>query len=61
MATWTGQGLGIFNNKGGIDFRGAIYYQNQSPEFARLNQVAAVFEHGTDASGAVKTEIREWK
>ena len=61
MATWKGQGVGIFTSKGGIDFRGAIYYQSQSPKFARLNQMAAVYEHGADATGAVKTEIWEWK
>ena len=57
----TGQGVGIFNSKGGFDFRGAIYYQSQSPKFARLNQMAAVYEHGADASGAVTNEIWEWK
>jgi hypothetical protein len=61
MATWKGQGVGIFNSAGGIDFRGAIYYQTQSPRFARLNLMAAVYEHGADASGAVKNEIWEWK
>ena len=61
MATWKGQGVGIFNSKGGIDFRGAIYYQSQLPKSARLNQIAAVYEHGADGSGAVKNEVWEWK
>jgi hypothetical protein len=60
-ATWTGQGVGVFNSKGGIDFRGAVYCQSQTPKLSRLNPVAVIFEHSVDASGAVKTEAWEWK
>src|SRR6185437_5643248 len=43
MASWVGQGVGKLGRGQAISYRGAIYYQSQSPEWARLNGVAAVF------------------
>lgn len=60
-ATWTGQGVGIFNADGSISFRGALYYQSAHPKWARLNRVAAVFEYQQDATGNTAGSIWEWK
>jgi len=60
-AMWTGGGVGSFTPSGGTSFRGAIYYQTQSPQWARLNGVAAVFEYEEDASGNTRDETWEWK
>ncbi|MSQ15390.1 MAG: hypothetical protein EXR50_05960 [Dehalococcoidia bacterium] len=61
MATWVGTGVGHFTSTGGISFRGAVYYQSSSPAWARLNTVAAVYEHEIDASGNASNQIWEWK
>ena len=45
MASWVGQGVGTLGRGQAISYRGAIYYQSQSPEWKRLNGVAAVFDH----------------
>lgn len=61
MATWIGQGIGTFRKDGGIGFRGAVYYQTASAKWARLNTVAAVYEHNVDAKGKAKSDLWEWK
>jgi len=60
-ATWKGQGVGRFNPDGSISFRGAIYYESNSPQWSRLNSVAAVYEHEIGADGAIKDKTWEWK
>jgi hypothetical protein len=60
-ATWTGGGAGRFTDDGGVSWRGAIYYQSQSPAFARLNGIACVFEYSVDASGKTEATLTEWK
>ena len=61
MASWVGQGVGKFTSTGGISFRGAIYYRTATPAWARLNGVAAVYEHEVDAKGDIHNQVWEWK
>lgn len=61
MATWVGQGVGVMKKEGGVSFRGAVYYQTSSPKWARLNNVAAIFEHEVDGDGIVRSQLWEWK
>jgi len=61
IATWRGSGVGNFRQDGGIDYRGAIYYQSQTPGLARLNGIAALFEYTVDASGKTESKLTEWK
>jgi hypothetical protein len=37
------------------------YYQSASPEWLRLNGVAAVFEYEVDENGSTTAKIWEWK
>ena len=61
MASWRGQGVGRLTADGGQEFRGAIYLETASPQWARLNSVALVYEYSADASGKTETKIWEWK
>jgi hypothetical protein len=61
IATWRGSGVGHFTQDGGVSYRGAIYYHSQSPGFARLNGIAALFEYSVDASGKTESTLTEWK
>ncbi len=61
MATWTGQGVGILTQSGGVSFRGAIYLYSTSPKWQRLNAVASVFEYEVDADDNFKATLTEWK
>jgi len=58
---WVGQGAGHFKAGGGVSWRGAVHYETSSPKLARLNGIAAVFEHETDASENCDTKAWEWK
>jgi len=58
LATWRGNGVGRMTEAGGTEFRGAIYFESASPDWAPLNGVAGVFEYSTDEGG--KTESRVW-
>lgn len=60
MATWRGQGIGRITESGGTEFRGAIYFETASPNWARLNGIAAVYEYSADESGKVETKLWEW-
>lgn len=60
-ATWVGQGVGTIRKDGSVSYRGAIFYQTASPQWARLNAVAAVFEYEVDSQGNTKSGIWEWK
>jgi hypothetical protein len=60
-ATWVGSGIGVFRSDGGVNFRGAIFYQTAAPAWARLNKVATVFEYDVDAQGGTKSKLWEWK
>ncbi len=61
MATWVGQGVGTIKKDGAVGYRGAIYYYSAAPAWARLNQVAAIFEYEVDPEGNCKGETWEWK
>jgi len=61
IASWRGSGVGHFTDDGGVSYRGAIYYQSQTPGFARLNGIAALFEYSVDASGKTESSLTEWK
>ena len=61
-ATWIGNGVGRMTGKGSAAiWRGAVYYQTSSPKWARLNDVAAVFEYETDEQGNTTAKLWEWK
>ena len=61
MASWVGQGVGKLGRGQAIRYRGAIYYHSASPEWPRLNSVAAVFEYEVDEQGNTDAKIWEWK
>jgi hypothetical protein len=61
METWVGQGVGVIGKGGRVSYRGAVYYQTSSSKWARLNNVAAVFEYEVNANGATKSSTWEWK
>jgi hypothetical protein len=61
MATWKGQGCGMFQPNGAISYRGALYYNTASAKLARLNSVAVAFEFEVAADGAVLTKGWEWR
>ena len=59
--TWKGQGVGTFDDKGGINFRGSLYYYSDGDNFKKLNAIAAPFEHYVDAEGNTESKVWEWK
>ncbi|HKN39765.1 MAG TPA: hypothetical protein VJ456_11720 [Acidimicrobiia bacterium] len=61
LATWRGTGVGHMTETGGTEFRGAIYFETASANWARLNGVAGVFEYAADASGKTESKVWEWK
>jgi hypothetical protein len=61
MASWKGSGVGVFDGKGGADFRGAIYYHSSASAWTRLNKIAAVFEYRENPDGSTQAQIWEWK
>ncbi len=62
MATWRGQGAGRFSGSGGaVTWRGAIYYETASPQLAKLNGTAVVYEYESDESGKTEAKYWEWK
>jgi hypothetical protein len=60
-ATWKGQGVGTFQEDGGISYRGALYCQSTSTRFERLNTIACVFEYAVDAEGNTSSKLYEWR
>ena len=59
--TWKASGRGMFQKNGGINFRGAVYYQSTSAKWTRLNSIAVVYEHDIDAEGGTTGKVWEWK
>ena len=59
--SWVGQGTGHFKPAGGVSFRGAVYYETASQKLVRLNGMAVIYEHETDASDNCSTKYWEWK
>ncbi len=67
-ATWTGSGVGRLvggqvpgQAGGGVEYRGAIYYQTASEKLARLNGIAVVFEFSADENDKTSAKFWEWK
>ncbi len=60
-AAWKGSGLGKFGPGGAVSYRGAIYYQTESPSLQRLNGVAVIFEYDIDGDGNTVGRFWEWK
>lgn len=61
LATWVAQGVGTMKQDGTTSFRGAVYYQTSSRDWARLNSVAVVYEYEAGAQGNTLTQAWEWK
>ncbi|MFE7599941.1 hypothetical protein [Streptomyces sp. NPDC057494] len=59
--TWHGSGVGRFNESGGVNWRGAVFYETAAASFARLNGTAVVFEFDTEENGKVSASLFEWK
>jgi len=60
-ATWTGHGIGTVRAGGAASYRGAVYYQTDTPAWSRLNGIATVFEFEVDAQGKTLARLWEWK
>ncbi len=60
-ATWKGQGVSKFVGGGAVSYRGAIYFNTTSPQLARLNDDATVFEFDVDAEGNTHSKLWDWK
>lgn len=58
---WAGQGVGTIQKDGSVSYRGAVYCQTASPQWARLNKVAVLFEYEVDAEGNTRSRLFEWK
>jgi len=61
MASWSGSGVGVFDGKGGIDFKGALFSHSAAPAWAPSNKLATVFEYRENADGSTHTQFWEWK
>jgi hypothetical protein len=60
--TWRGSGVGKPTGRGmGVSYRGAIYYESNSPKFSRLNSLCGVFDYEVDENGNTQAVISEWK
>ncbi|MFD6968293.1 hypothetical protein OG756_33350 [Streptomyces sp. NBC_01310] len=58
--TWRGQGVGHFDDSGGVHWRGSIFYETGAPRFAELAGTAGVFEFDTDESGKMASKVYQW-
>lgn len=59
--TWTGTGIGAFQEGGAISYRGMIFYRTTSQKLARLNNTSAAFEFDVDGAGNTISKAWEWK
>ena len=60
-ATFEGRGVGTMNEKGGVSWRGCLFFQSQSTKWSRLNGVAVAFEQDMDGEGNGTGAFWEWK
>jgi len=60
-ATFRGMGVGRFVGPGAMSWRGSLFYESASDEFARLNGIAVLFEYEIDESGKSEGRLFEWK
>lgn len=59
---WTGTGVGKPSGKGlAAKWRGALFFQTSSARFAKLNEIATVFEYEVDENGNTASKLWEWK
>ncbi|MEU6661956.1 hypothetical protein [Streptomyces sp. NPDC046821] len=58
--TWHGLGVGHFNESGGVNWRGAIFYETTADAFAELTGTVGVFEFDAEESGKVHGKIYGW-
>ena len=61
VATFTATGIGKFNAEGGINFRGACYFQTSAPSLSSLNGKCVVYDWDVDAAGKATWELWEKK
>ena len=61
QASFKAAGVGKLLDDGAVSYRGASYYYSDSPNFRRLNAVAAIFEFSADAEGDTKSKSWEWR
>ncbi|HEY9367056.1 hypothetical protein [Streptomyces sp.] len=59
--TWHGSGVGRFDEKGAIDWRGALFFETAADRFAALPGIAAVFEFHVEDDGTSTAKLYEWK
>ena len=59
--SWTGQGAGKLLGRGAVAWRGAVYYQTDAPELARLNGIAVIYQFQADEAGKTQATYFEWK
>ena len=60
-ANWKGSGVGRQTGEGmAASFRGAVYYSTASESWARLNEIAGVYEFEIDAEGNTSGVAWEW-
>jgi len=60
VATFKATGMGTFNAEGGVNFRGACYFQASAPSLSSLNGKCMVYEWDVDANGNATWELWEW-
>ena len=61
VVSWKGSGLGKIGAGGALSYRGMLYFQTASQEFARLNGACGAFEYEVDPAGATVSKVWEWK
>jgi hypothetical protein len=59
-ASWEGHGVGQFTEDG-MSWRGSVVYTSDSPAFAELRTVLAVFEAEQTQDGAMDVRLWAWK
>src|SRR5262249_6034201 len=59
--TWNATGIGRFTGKGGVNWRGSVYYSTKSEKLAKLNGHAFIYEYDVDESGNFTGRVFEWK
>lgn len=59
--TWHGSGVGVFDDTGAVDWRGALYFETTADRFTRLNTIAGVYEFHVTPDGKATAKLYEWK
>jgi hypothetical protein len=59
--SWLGQGVGVPKGKGGVSFRGAVYFDTSSKKLSALNSMPVLFEYEVDEEGNYTSQLYEWK